>query len=69
MDEYGRGTFDWPALHTLKQKPLQAKTVDNDSDRFSWGKWTHASTGVHSRPKGEQRSEKKSVQEIESVEK
>ena len=37
MDEYGRGTFDWPAPHTLRHKPLQAKIVDNNSDRFFLG--------------------------------
>ena len=37
MDEYGRGTFDWPLLHTLRQKPLQARTVDNNTGRFFLG--------------------------------
>ena len=37
MDEHGRGTFDWPLLHTLRQKPLQARTVDNNTGRFFLG--------------------------------
>ena len=53
MDEYGRGTFDWPALHTLRQKPLQTKNSGQQHQpSFFGGKWTHAFTGVHSRPTG-----------------
>ena len=37
MDEYGRETFDWPPLHTLRQKPLQTKTVDNNTGRSFLG--------------------------------
>ena len=60
MDEYGRGTFDWPALHTLRQKPLQANTVDNNSDRFFLGANGHMPLQVFIYdPKGEQRSENK----------
>ena len=31
MDEFGRETFDWPPLHTVRHKPLQ------DSDRYFLG--------------------------------
>ena len=37
MDEYGRETFDWPPLHTLRQKPLQTRTVDNNTGHFFLG--------------------------------
>ena len=37
MDEYGRETFDWPPLHTLRQKPLQRRTVDNNTGHFFLG--------------------------------
>ena len=37
MDEYGRGTFDWPALHTLRQKPLQANTMTTTATVFFLG--------------------------------
>ena len=58
MDEYGRGTFDWPALHTLRQKPLQAKTVDNNTDRLFLVANGHMPLQVFIHdPQGEQRSD------------
>ena len=74
MDEFGRETFDWPPLHTLWQKPLQTRTVDNNTGHFFLGANGHMPLQVFIHdPKGEQRSEKKKwkeeyVQEIESVE-
>ena len=58
MDEYGRGTFDWPLLHTLRQKPLQARTVDNNTGRFFLGANGHMPLQVFIHdPKGERRSD------------
>ena len=58
MDEFGRETFDWPPLHTLRHKPLQAKIVDNNSDRFFLGANGHMPLQVFIHdPKGEQRSD------------
>ena len=58
MDEYGRETFDWPLLHTLRQKPLQARTVDNNTGRFFLGANGHMPLQVFIHdPKGERRSD------------
>ena len=57
VDEFGRETFDWPPLHTLRHKPLQAKIVDNNSDRFFLGANGHMPLLVFiCDPAGEQRS-------------
>merc|ERR1712185_699547 len=63
MDEFGRETFDWPPLHTLRHKPLQAKIVDNNSDRFFLGANGHMPllVFIHD-PKGEQRSRNKKME-------
>ena len=58
MDEYGRETFDWPPLHTLRQKPLQTRTVDNNTGHFFLGANGHMPLQVFiTDPKGEQRSD------------
>ena len=63
MDEYGRETFDWPPLHTLRHKPLQRRTVDNNTGHFFLGANGHMPLQVFiTDPKGEQRSEKRKIQ-------
>jgi hypothetical protein len=41
MDRFGKDTFEWPALHEVKQKPLDPKDMDNNKENHFLGHGGH----------------------------
>ena len=41
MDSHGDTTFEWPALHEVKQKPLDPLDMDNEKENHFLGHGAH----------------------------
>ena len=41
MDRYGENTFEWPALHEVRQKPLDPFSMDSLQERMYLGRGAH----------------------------
>ena len=57
MDRYGKNTFEWPALHEVRQKPLDPFDMDSFLDKNFLGRGAHMTLAVFIKnPGGETRS-------------
>ena len=57
MDKYGDETFAWPALHEVRQKPLDPFSMDRLQDRMYLGRGSHMTLALFvSMPGGDRRS-------------
>ena len=68
MDKYCATTFEWPALHDVRQKPLDPLDMDDLVEKYVLGSGSHMTLAVFIKtPGGDHRSQPKKKKEMQRV--